>query len=129
MQVVARGERRFSAVAFFLVAVSALVLALALPRSAAAGEYTIDSCQADDAGYASGAFEDFATRGMRWRRACNPLGPGLRGLVTANVPGPGRVPAEAQSDFVMPAPPGTTWRRDVAEPKRLRCRLGQPART
>jgi hypothetical protein len=85
--------------------------ALAAPRSATAGEYTIYACQADDAGYVSSAFENFATRGMKWRRACNPLGPGLRGLVTANVPGTGRVPRGAQSGFILNAPPGTTFSR------------------
>lgn len=95
-----------------LIAVGcAVILALATPLKAAAGEYTISACQADDAGYASGAFEDFANRGMRWRRACNPLGPGLRGLVTANVPGPGRVADGAESAFVLPAPPGTSFSR------------------
>jgi hypothetical protein len=48
---------------------------------------------------------------MKWRRACNPLGPGLRGLVTANVPDTGRVPRGAQSGFVLSAPPGTTISR------------------
>lgn len=93
----------------------ALVAVLAIvgfaPQSATAGEYTITACQADDAGYVSAAFENFASRGMKWRRACNPLGPGLRGLVTANVPGSGRVPRGAQSAFVLKAPPETTFSR------------------
>lgn len=90
---------------------AALLVGLAAPGTAAAGEYTIYACQADEAGYVSSAFEDFATRGMKWRRACNPLGPGLRGLVTANVPGTGRVPRGAQSGFVLNAPPGTSFSR------------------
>ncbi|HEU4705599.1 MAG TPA: hypothetical protein VFS64_00230 [Solirubrobacterales bacterium] len=90
---------------------AALLVALASPGTAAAGEYTISACQADEAGYVSSAFENFATRGMKWRRACNPLGPGLRGLVTANVSGTGRVPRGAQSGFVLSAPPGTTISR------------------
>lgn len=90
---------------------AALIIALASPGTAAAGEYTISICQADEAGYVSSAFEDFATRGMKWRRACNPLGPGLRGLVTVNVPGTGRVPRGAQSGFVLSAPPGTAISR------------------
>jgi hypothetical protein len=93
-----------------LVALATLGV-FAAPRSAAAGEYTIVACQADEAGYVSSAFENFATRGMKWRRACNPLGPGLRGLVTANVPGTGRVARGAQSGFVLSAPPGTTLSR------------------
>jgi hypothetical protein len=98
--------RRFGFAAILLAAV-----ALAAPRPAAAGEYTIYACQADEAGYASAAFADFATRGMRWRRACNPLGPGLRGLVTANVAGTGRVARGAQSMFVLDAPQGTSFSR------------------
>ncbi|MGN6216301.1 MAG: hypothetical protein ACTHN7_05005 [Solirubrobacterales bacterium] len=90
---------------------AALIIALASPGTAAAGEYTISICQADEAGYVSSAFEDFATRGMKWRRACNPLGPGLRGLVTVNVPGTGRVPRGAQSGFVLSAPLGTAISR------------------
>jgi hypothetical protein len=94
-------------------AVSALLLALlvglATPRPAAAGEFTITACQADSGGFASGAFEDFATRGMRWRRACNPYGRGLRGLVTSNVVRRGRVAHGARSAFVLNAPPGTSF--------------------
>ena len=68
-----------------LVALAIALVGSAYPGRAEAGEFTIDACQADAGNFASGAFENFATRGMRWRRACNPLGPGLRGLVTANV--------------------------------------------
>ncbi len=98
--------------ALFLAALaSAVVAVLTAPQQARAGEYTIYACQADKAGFASTAFEDFATRGMRWRRACDPLGPGLRGLVTANVPGTGRVARGAQSMFVLEAPPDTSLAR------------------
>src|SRR4029077_19832640 len=86
----------------------AIITLVAAPRSAMAGQFTIATCQANG-DYASGAFEDFATRGMKWRRACNPLGPGLRGLVTANVPSEGHVPVESQSAFVLEAPPQTTF--------------------
>ncbi|MBS1886321.1 MAG: carboxypeptidase regulatory-like domain-containing protein [Actinobacteria bacterium] len=90
------------------------LLALALstsataPGPALAGQFTIATCQANGS-YSSGAFQDFATRGMKWRRACNPLGPGLRGLVTANVPGEGHVAQGSQSAFVLEAPPATTF--------------------
>jgi len=94
-----------------IVGALTVVAALAAPRPATAGEYTIYACEADEAGYVSSAFENFATRGMKWRRACNPLGPGLRGLVTANVPGTGRVPRGAQSGFILNAPPDTTFSR------------------
>jgi hypothetical protein len=96
-----------------LIGALAAVVAIGLagPQQASAGQYTIYACQADQAGYASAVFEDFATRGMRWRRACNPLGRGLRGLVTANVPGTGRVARGAQSAFVLEAPPETSFSR------------------
>jgi hypothetical protein len=98
---------------WLLAAVAAILLVapLARPPRAAAGEFTIDACQADAGNFASGAFENFATRGMRWRRACNPLGPGLRGLVTANVVSTGKVAHGAQSAFVLEAPPGTAFSR------------------
>ncbi|MBA3867131.1 MAG: hypothetical protein H0X42_12430 [Solirubrobacterales bacterium] len=92
-----------------LLALVVLVVAISsiAPPPALAGEYTIASCQANGE-FSSGAFEDFATRGMKWRRACNPLGPGLRGLVTANVAGEGHVAVGSQSAFVLEAPPQTT---------------------
>ncbi len=102
-----RGKFRWS----WLAVVIACVAAMAAPRPAAAGEFTILACQADAGGFASTAFENFATRGMRWRRACNPLGPGLRGLVTANVVQGGNVAHGAQSAFVLTAPPGTAFSR------------------
>jgi hypothetical protein len=94
-----------------IMAVVVLALGLAAPRQATAGEYTIYACQADEAGYVSAAFENFATRGMKWRRACDPRGEGLRGLVTANVPRAGRVEKGAQSGFILNAPPGTSFSR------------------
>jgi hypothetical protein len=78
------------------------------PPPARAGQFTIATCQANG-DYSSGAFVDFATRDMKWRRACNPLGPGLRGLVTANAAGEGHVAVESQSAFVLEAPPETTF--------------------
>ena len=70
------GARPVWAVSALLLA---LLLGLATPRPVAAGEFTITACQADSGGFASGAFEDFATRGMRWRRACNPSVPACEG--------------------------------------------------
>lgn len=93
------------------VAVAIVFLALLSPRPATAGEYTIYACQADEAGYVSSAFQNFATRGMKWRRACDPRGKGLRGLVTANVPRAGQVEKGAQSGFILDAPPGTSFSR------------------
>jgi hypothetical protein len=88
-----------------------LLVGLGFPRPAAAGEYTIHICEADEAGYTSSAFEEFAERGMKWRRACDPLGPGPRGIVSANVSRPGRVPRGAESGFILSAPPGTNFSR------------------
>ncbi len=85
-------------------------VAVAAP-SATAGEFTISACQADRSNFASVAFDDFATRGMRWKRACNPQGPGLRGLLTGNVVRSGRVARGARSVFVLNAPPGTVISR------------------
>jgi hypothetical protein len=74
----------------------------------AAGAYTVNVCGAAPA-YQSGAFGDFANRGMRWKRACDPEGgPTLRGLVTSNVIRSGRVKRGAQSRFVFAAPGGTS---------------------
>jgi hypothetical protein len=103
-------SRRMLLLVTALAAILATTALAGAPASARAGEYTIASCQADGA-FSSGAFEDFATRGMKWRRACNPLGPGLRGLVTANVAGEGHVAVGSQSAFVLEAPPQTTISR------------------
>ena len=88
-----------------------LALALAAAAPATANEYTINACQADRTNFSTNAFEDFATRGMMWKRACDPEGPGLRGLVTANVVRSGRVARGARSYFVMRAPAGTRFAR------------------
>ena len=81
------------------------------PGASFASEFAINACQADRANYSTQAFDDFATRGMMWKRACDPEGPGLRGLVTSNVPRAGRVRRGARSYFVMNAPEGTRFAR------------------
>jgi hypothetical protein len=88
-----------------------LAIAVGGVSSATAGEFVISACQADRGNFASVAFDDYATRGMRWKRACNPQGPGLRGLVTSNVVRSGRVARGARSVFVFNAPPGTAITR------------------
>lgn len=107
-----------------VLAAVVLAFGLAAPGPARAGEYTISICQADEAGYVSSAFEQFATRGMKWRRACDPRGDGLRGLITANVPSAGRVEKGAQSGFILNAPPGTSFSRFrwSGEARRRDCR-------
>ncbi|MGZ4185473.1 MAG: hypothetical protein ACXVSF_08880 [Solirubrobacteraceae bacterium] len=72
------------------------------------GSVTVASCQADQLNFSTTAFADFATRGMKIVRACNPEGPGLRGLVTANVVQAGSVPRGAASIATINAPVGTT---------------------
>src|SRR5215210_3322529 len=93
-----------------LSATSAIMLLLPAGQ-ANAGEFTINSCQADRGNYSSSAFEDFATRGMKLKRACDPEGHGLRGLITANVVRAGRVPRVARSSFQLRAPDGTRFVR------------------
>lgn len=88
-----------------------LFLVLLVPGSARASEFTINACQADRSEFSTRAFEDFANRGMLWRRACNPEGPGLRGLVTSNVVRAGRVVRGSRSYFVLRAPEGTHFAR------------------
>lgn len=94
-----------------LAALFAALALLTLAPPASAGEYTISVCQADEAGYASTAFESYATSGMKWRRACKPYGPELRGLVTVNAPGAGHVARGSESRFFLEAPPETTFTR------------------
>jgi hypothetical protein len=94
-----------------LALLGALAAALGATTPATAAEYTISACQADRINYSTQAFEDFATRGMMWKRACDPEGPGLRGLVTSNVVRSGRVSRGARSYFVMRAPDGTRFTR------------------
>ena len=86
-----------------------LVLLAALAAPANAGEFTVAACQADRLNFSTGAFQDFATRGMSVRRACNPEGPGLRGLVTANVIRRSPVRRGAVSMVTINAPLGTRF--------------------
>ena len=67
------------------------------------------SCQADRLNFSTQAFSDFATRGMKIKRACNPEGPGLRGLITANVVERGRVARGALALATINAPAGTRF--------------------
>jgi hypothetical protein len=100
------------------------VLSLSSAQPANAAEFTINACQADRAEFSTRAFENFAHRGMMWKRACDPEGPGLRGLVTANVVRGGRVQQGARSYFVLRAPEGTRFSRFVwsGQVRRRDCR-------
>ncbi len=76
---------------------------------AVAGEYSVANCQADPMTFSTRAFDDFATRGMKIKRACNPEGPGLRGLITGNVVRGGKVPRGSVALASIKAPPGTRF--------------------
>jgi hypothetical protein len=104
------GEMRSRRLVYLAILASAAGLAaFGHAGPASAGEFTIRTCGSDAPNYSSDAFEDFATRGMMWKRACDPEGPGLRGLVTANVIRGGRVARGALSYFTLSAPPGTSF--------------------
>src|SRR3954468_17504008 len=92
-----------------IVVMLAVVLCALMTGEAAAGECRVASCQADRLNFSTQAFSDFATRGMKIKRACNPEGPGLRGLITANVVDRGRVARGALALASMNAPPGTRF--------------------
>src|SRR4051795_5957745 len=87
----------------------AMLMALGAGR-ATAGEFAVANCQADPLNFSTRAFDDFATRGMKIRRACDPEGPGLRGLITSNVVRSGRVQRGAVAMATISAPPGTEFR-------------------
>jgi hypothetical protein len=112
------GRRR----AYLAIVASALgAAALVHASPAAAGQFTLRTCGSDAPQFSSQVFENFATRGMFWRRACNPEGKGLRGLVTANVRRGTRVPRGARSYFTVKAPDGTyfsglNWSGDLKRP-------------
>jgi hypothetical protein len=89
-------------------ALSVLVMVLAT-GTVYAGQFRVASCQADRVNFSTTAFNDFATRGMTIRRACNPEGPGIRGLVTANSTGRGTVPRGSVAMVALSAPSGTRF--------------------
>jgi hypothetical protein len=92
------------------LAAACAVILMALPANrAAAGEFEVASCQADQLNFSTDAFNDFATRGMKIKRACNPEGPGLRGLITSNTIQPGQVPRGAVAMVTIAAPAGTRF--------------------
>ena len=105
-------------------ALSVLLVTLA-SSSASAGQFTVASCQADRLNFSTSAFNDFATRGMTIRRACNPEGPGLRGLVTANSTGRVAVPRGSVAMAAISAPTGTrfTTFRWAGSARRRDCRF------
>jgi len=91
------------------VIAGALVAIGLVAGTAMAGQFRVASCQADQLNFSTSAFGDFATRGMKITRACNPEGPGLRGLITANVVQSGAVARGAVSLATITAPPGSSF--------------------
>src|SRR3954469_4671597 len=87
----------------------AVLMAALMTGEAAAGEFRVASCQADRLNFSTQAFSDFATRGMKIRRACDPEGPGLRGLITSNVVRRGRVQRGSVAMATISAPAGTRF--------------------
>jgi hypothetical protein len=101
------------------------LLAVAVATSQAqAGEFTVATCQADRANFSTSAVDDFASRGMTIRRACNPEGPGIRGLVTANVATAGIVQRGSVALATIAAPAGTSFTtfRWAGSARRVDCR-------
>lgn len=105
-------------------ALLAALVILVSPSVARAGEFTVASCQADSANFSTVAFTDFATRGMNIRRACNPEGPGVRGLVTANTLRSTAVPRGSVAMAAINAPSGTSFKtfRWAGSLRRTDCR-------
>src|SRR3954471_647305 len=101
----------------------AMLMALAA-EGATAGEFAVANCQADPLNFSTRAFDEFATRGMKIKRACDPEGPGLRGLITSNVVRGGRVPRGAVAMVTIRAPLGTRFTsfRWAGTARRLDCR-------
>ena len=97
----------------------------------AVGTYAVANCWSDREGRSVSAFTThFATQGhedqVRLRAATEP---GLRGVVTQNIPGKGRVKAGSMAEVSIVAPPGTemlefTW---DARLRRVDCRYAMQA--
>jgi hypothetical protein len=104
------GRRRGAHRGTLTIAFVAVLVTLP-PEAAVAGEYAVGNCGADQLNFSTRAFDDFATRGMKIRRACDPEGPGLRGLITSNVVRGGQVPRGAVALATMTAPAGTRFTR------------------
>ena len=92
-----------------LIGICSVALLAVTPSRAVAGQFEIASCQADQLNFSTSAFNDFATRGMKIKRACNPEGPGLRGLVTSNAVQTGQVPRGSVAMATISAPAGTRF--------------------
>ncbi|HWT31529.1 MAG TPA: hypothetical protein VN240_10955, partial [Propylenella sp.] len=99
-------RRSITGTACAAMAVAAVLLGVSAPN-ASAGVFEVANCEADQLNYSTRAFAHFATRRMMIKRACNPVGPGLRGLIISNVAHDGRVKRGAVAGLVFQAPAGT----------------------
>ncbi len=82
---------------------------LVCAAAASAGQFTVVTCQGDNARYSADAFSKVATSDMRVVNACNP-GPAPRGLITRNkVRGGKHVPYGAYAAVVLHPPAGTVF--------------------
>jgi hypothetical protein len=102
---------RHRLIRLLITAAASALASLGLVSEASAGVFPLNTCGSDPPNFSTQAFDDFATRGMMWKRACDPEGHGLRGLVTGNVVRSGRVPRGARSYFTLQAPAGTYFAR------------------
>jgi hypothetical protein len=93
----------------FLASAAVAILMTVCAVPAVAGEFAVANCAADPLNFSTRAFEDFATRGMRIRRACDPEGPGLRGLIVGNVVRKARVERGSVALATIDAPSGTRF--------------------
>jgi hypothetical protein len=98
-----------TSLARLVVAVLPLLVVCAVPRAAAAGGYTVRTCEdAPDRGFDSTAFAaSRSSSRMLVRRACSGRSRGLRGLVTANRPSRRPVRRGEHATVVFNAPGGT----------------------
>jgi hypothetical protein len=89
-------------------AVVGLLIVGAAP--AAAGEFEFRGCAAAP-DFSTRAFGLDVTSGMSVKRTCDPEGPGVRGLITANVVRRAPVMMGARAVVKLDAPPGTQFSR------------------
>src|SRR5436190_5706660 len=104
-----------------LVLAACLGGAATLANAASAGTFVVQSCTRE-VNYDSSAFADRkSSRRMLVKRACNPYGPGLRGLITANRVARRRAQKGDHATVVLSAARGTVltrlaWSRKFRRP-------------
>ena len=86
--------------------IAVLVAGCFAPRPAEAGTYPVVACLADSSKFRTHAFSDYATRGMRIRRACGSRVRRSRGIFAGNVVRRGSVPRNSRALMTLRAPAG-----------------------